>query len=109
VGGFGTGAILENDGSGWVNVSPPGAPSMIGVCLTQDGGWAVGQFGAVYRRAGGAWQEEDVGFVLDGLQSLHSVWVDPGGGVWAVGGEVTGFPLANGVMIHKGRPVPGGQ
>src|SRR5262249_14252928 len=35
VGGFGTGLILENEGSGWQNASPAGAPAFIGVCLDE--------------------------------------------------------------------------
>jgi hypothetical protein len=110
VGGYGTGLILEHDGTAWQDVSPEGASSVIGVHLTGDGdGWAVGQFGAVYRRGSGGWTEETTGFILNGVQSFHSVWVDPDGGVWAVGGEVTVFPLRNGVMVYRGDTIPGGE
>lgn len=107
VGGFGTGIILENEGANWVNATPPSAQALIGVVLTETGGYAVGQYGSVYRRGSDGWKEEMTGFTLD--ESLHSVWVDPSGGVWAVGGQVLTAPLVRGIMLHKGsRTIPGG-
>ena len=107
VGGFGTGKLVENDGAGWTNASPPGAPSLVGVCLTEETGFAVGQYGTVFARADGGWVEESTGFSLS--QSLHSVWVDPSGGVWAAGGNVLTIPLRDGVFLHRGRSIPGIQ
>lgn len=106
VGGFGTGLVLENDGSGWVNASPEGAAPLVGVCLTDEGGTAVGQYGAVFERDGAGWHEQDTGFLLD--ETLHSVWIDPTGGVWSVGGQVSAFPLIRGVMVHYGPTVAEG-
>lgn len=103
VGGFGTGKLLENDGSGWANASPQGASSLIGVWLTEDGGFAVGQYGTVFTRGSAGWTEVGTGFSLS--ESLHSVWVDPSGGVWAAGGNVLTFPLRDGVLVHRGAPV----
>ena len=100
VGGFGTGAILENRGSSWVNLSPSGAPGLIGVCLSSEGGYAVGQEGAVYRADGSGWREQELGANLD--ESFHSVWVDSSGGVWAVGGQVLTLPLVDGIMVYSG-------
>jgi hypothetical protein len=103
VGGFGTGKIVESAGTTqWTNQSPADAPSLIGVALTEaDTGYAVGQYGAVFARTdAGVWAEERTGFTLN--QSLHSVWVDPAGGVWAVGGEVLTIPLKDGVLLHRG-------
>lgn len=104
VGGFGTGKILENDGSGWHDASPSGAPGLIGVCLSEHGSYAVGQEGAIYTRGGSGWSAVPLGFNLD--ESLHSVWVDPSGGVWAVGGQVLTLPLVDGVLLHQGTHVP---
>ncbi len=104
VGGFGTGKLVENSGSGWENASPPGANALIGVCLTETSGFAVGQYGAVYSRADGGWNEETTGLSLN--QSLHSVWIDPSGGIWAAGGNVLTIPLKDGVVIHRGPAVP---
>jgi hypothetical protein len=105
VGGFGTGLILENDGSGWHDRSPNGAAPLIGVFLTAESGYAVGQFGSVYARAGDAWNSVDTGLALE--SSLHSVWCDDAGGVWAVGGDVLTKPLVRGVMVHRGKQVSG--
>jgi hypothetical protein len=113
VGGYGTGLILEravpDADSTWVNVSPPSAPSIVGVCLTEKAGYAVGEFGYVATRGRGGWQDEKTSFdVTLGVRSLHSVWLDPDGGVWTVGGEIRELPLTDGVMLHKGKPVPTG-
>jgi hypothetical protein len=106
VGGVGTGLILEHDGRAWRDVTPAGAIAQtIGVCLRGDHGYIVGLDGRVWRRAGGAWAEEDTG--LQAFKTLHAVWIDPAGGVWAVGGEVLSFPLTDGVLLHKGpRALP---
>jgi hypothetical protein len=102
VGGFGTGLILENDGSGWQNASPPGAPSFIGVCLDDAQGYAVGELGAVYARGEDGWRAEATGIDLElDLLSLHSVWIDPEGGVWSVGGKIRTPPLSDGVMLRR--------
>lgn len=107
VGGFGTGRILENEGAGWVNVSPPAASPLIGVCLSEESGYAVGQDGAMYRRGGAGWAAEDTGLMVD--EALHSVWIDPEGGVWAAGGQVLTLPLIRGLLLHKGKMIPGGS
>lgn len=102
VGGFGTGLILEDEGSGWQNASPPGAPSLIGVCLDETHGYAVGELGAVYARGEDGWREEATGIDLElDLLSLHSVWIDPEGGVWSVGGKIRTPPLTDGVMLRR--------
>lgn len=106
VGGFGTGLILENQGAGWVDRSPPGAAPLIGVSLRNDVGYAVGQFGAVFERQQSKWSSVDTGIALD--ESLHSVWLDDEGGVWSVGGDVLTKPLRRGVMLHKGKEIAGG-
>lgn len=101
VGAFGN--ILEDCGSGWQNVSPAGATSsgFSGVCSGGGAAYATGQFGAVYRR------EEDGTWVEDQApptqETLHACWIDPGGGLWAVGGQVLAFPLVNGVMVYRGE------
>jgi hypothetical protein len=100
VGGFGSGVILENDGNGWHDVTPPGIPQLVGVRLTEDGGCAVGSDGAVYQRLEAGWQREETGLAL--AESFHAVWVDGGGDVWAVGGQLGG-PLVDGVLVYRGR------
>jgi hypothetical protein len=108
VGGAGTGSIIESDGgTTWRNVSPGAAPGLIGVCLTPDGGFAVGQFGAVYKRTSSGWTEEKTQLQID--ESFHSVWEDGDGGVWLVGGDVLSLPLTAGIMVYRGpQSVAGG-
>lgn len=106
VGGFGTGAILEHEGSGWRDASPPGGPPFNGVDLSPDGDLAVGQDGAVYRRGGGGWTAIDLDIHLD--ETLHSVWIDPTGGVWCAGGQVLTRPIVDGILLHRGAPIPAG-
>ena len=102
VGGFGTGVIVENDGSGWTDVTPQGTPQVVGVWLGDQAAYAVGIEGAVLSREDGAWEQLQTGIRVAG--ALHSVWVDPEGGVWAAGGRVLSSPLVDGVIIHKAPP-----
>jgi hypothetical protein len=64
----------------------------------------VGQDGAVYTRDSARWSRVDLGFVID--ETLHSVWVAPGGDVWAVGGQVLTLPLVDGILLHEGAHIP---
>lgn len=101
VGGFGTGVILEREGGVWRDVTPEGALQMIGVCVTADGGWAVGVDGAIMQRTDEGWTPDDIR--VPTYQPLHAVWVDPEGGIWAVGGQVLAYPLINGVLVYRGN------
>ena len=91
VGGGASGRMLEATGGGGVkDVTPPGAPLLQGVAITSSGrGYASGAMGAIYERAtGGVWRAVDTKLSLPPIESLHAVWIDPSGGVWAVGGNV---------------------
>lgn len=105
VGGLASGVIVENDGSGWNNALGGSASyGLTGVVLDDEGGgWAVGQYGLVTERTPEGWAEVDTG--LDIQRDFHSVWLDPAGGVWAVGGVTASFPLVDGLLIHRGTPV----
>jgi hypothetical protein len=99
VGGI-AGIIVEDSGSGWQDVSPDGAPGFNGVCAGGNAAYASGQFGAIYKRGSdGTWAEDDT---PPTQQTLHSCWVDPAGGLWAVGGQVLSPPLTDGVMVYRG-------
>lgn len=106
VGGLATGIIVENEGSGWVDVTPDPLPlSLTGVCLDGAGsGYAVGAYGNVYRREGSAWQVQNLGLGID--ENLHAVWLDSQGGVWAAGGNTAASPVTQGVLIHRGPEIP---
>ncbi|MBN1205138.1 MAG: vanadium-dependent haloperoxidase [Myxococcaceae bacterium] len=107
VGGEGQGEILELNASGQFEArTPEGCPLLQGVALSADGsGWATGARGEVYQRKAGTWERVSHGLQLD-VQSLHASWVDPQGGVWAVGGNVLSSGLNNGALLHQGPEVP---
>lgn len=107
VGGFGTGIVVEYDGSTWTDLSPTSGivNGLTGVVLSgSEGGYAVGQFGAVYERSAGSWTEVDT--ELSVQDDLHGVWADSDGGVWAVGGKTASLPLVGGVLIYRGDDAP---
>jgi hypothetical protein len=108
VGGFPSGIIVEYYDGGWHNVTPEPLPnSFSGVFLNaDDSGVAVGIYGQVYERTDGAWRQLDTGFSL--AQNLHAAWIDPSGGVWAVGGMTLAPDLPDGVLIHRGQTHPPG-
>ncbi len=109
VGGFDLATLLEHDGSGaWAPVETPASTrQLFGVWLTAQGGWAVGVDGTVLRRDASGWLREDTG--LENDVAFHAVWVDPGGSVWAVGGDVLVPPLGRGTLVRRGDPVPAGR
>ena len=103
VGGSANGWALEAEGEQLVLISPPGAAPLQGVCVSERGDvWAVGVAGNVYARDAGAAAWRDV-FTHHPVQSLHAVWIDPGGGIWAVGGNVLTPELDRGVALHYTR------
>jgi hypothetical protein len=107
VGGASNCTVVEAGDDGmFTDVSPPLAPLLQGISVRPDGtAWASGQGGVMWRRdAQQGWLEVDHGLGLR-LQSLHATWIDPDGGVWAVGGDVLDPSLANGAIIHFGGDV----
>ncbi|MCC7538979.1 MAG: hypothetical protein IT379_22325, partial [Deltaproteobacteria bacterium] len=108
VGGFGSGTIVQRDiGGDFRDVSPEGAQQTMGVWLVgSEDGWASGINGSLLRYREGMWTFHDTGFNL--AEAFHAVWVDPDGGVWAVGGQVLSEPLVQGIMLHRGAMIPGG-
>lgn len=109
VGGLANGIIMENEDGVWRDVTP-GATSagLSGVCLAQgDFGVAVGGYGTVYLRGEDGWREEDTGHAL--AENFHAAWLDPEGGIWAVGGQTFSPPLTSGLLMHRGDPLPEGE
>ncbi|MDQ3034396.1 MAG: hypothetical protein M3Y87_18455 [Myxococcota bacterium] len=107
VGGAGSGVLVQRDADGvWHDLAPELVPQLFGVFLTEEGGAAVGINGTFVRREGATWTIEDTG--LDLAETLHSVWIDPDGGVWAAGGQVLVEPLVRGVLVYRGREDVGG-
>ncbi|MDQ2643712.1 MAG: hypothetical protein M3020_07860 [Myxococcota bacterium] len=99
VGGFGSAVIVENDGAGWHDATPEDPPNQLyGVSMASgELGYAVGEDGAVVSRSEEGWVDEATGFEIQ--NAFHSVWVDPDGGVWAVGGEMIAT-LSAGMLLH---------
>jgi photosystem II stability/assembly factor-like uncharacterized protein len=107
VGGTSDGTLLTTDGGELVERTPERAPLLQGVSVTEDGTvWAVGQGGAIYRSRGDEFEAVDPGLDFGAAESLHSVWVDEKGGVWAAGGDVLTPELDQGLALHLGAPVP---
>ncbi len=100
VGGSATGLIYENDGSGWQRVNDDPLYALIGVQVVDaDHAYAVGRFGAFVEEQGGEWLEAEG---PNTIRTLHSIWADPAGGLWAVGGELDVRPLVSGVLAYRG-------
>jgi len=104
------GTIVEKRDTGpFVDRSPRGGELVQGVWVRADAkdAWASGSGATLYQRASdGTWQERDHGFELS-IESLHSIWIDPEGGVWAVGGNVVSARLDAGTIMYRGtRVVP---
>ncbi len=111
VGGGSSGVLLDLDGRtppSFHDGSPPGAGLIQGVFASDRfGDWASGERGFVYTRKG----KSPFALVEHGLQmpassSLHSIFVDPSGGVWSAGGNVLSPALDNGMLVHHGDHVP---
>jgi sugar lactone lactonase YvrE len=99
-GGFLNGVIFELLDSSFENRATPGMPQMNGVFMRPDGrGVAVGVGGAVAFRSGTGWQLQRPG--VSTPLDFHSTWVDPDGGVWAVGGDVS-VNLNRGMIAYGG-------
>lgn len=111
VGGFASGFIVEHDGTAWTNVTPddPAPMGLSGVTLGPGGlGVAVGLFGTVHVRDEElGWQPEDLGEATV-RDNLHGSWIDDEGGLWAVGGQTLSPPFTDGILLHRGAPVPTG-
>jgi hypothetical protein len=105
VGGMGSGTLLEADGGGFGPGGPPEIPLLQGIHVEEDGhAVATGFGGEILERTGSGWQRVVHGLPL-AIESLHAVWIDPDGGVWAVGGNVLSTRLDAGVIVHRGAAV----
>lgn len=107
VGGASTGRLLELTGpTAPVNDRTPALSGLLqGIAVRGTSAWASGAAGTVFERQNGAWTEIDHGLPID-VASLHAIWIDPDGGIWAVGGGVLSAALDNGTIIHRGPEVP---
>lgn len=109
VGGAGNGVLLELQSTRLHDASPPAAGLLQGIFVSDRyGDWASGERGSVYTRMGTApFALVDHGLSLPATSSsLHSIFVDAGGGVWSAGGNVLTPSLDGGMLLHYGTPVP---
>jgi hypothetical protein len=107
VGGFGDAVIVESDPSGtrWHSNPPqPALAELFGVYMVSENeGYAVGADGTVAERKDSVWKLLDTG--EDILNTFHSVWVDPAGGVWAAGGDLLTAAPDEGMLLHRGEDI----
>jgi hypothetical protein len=101
VGGDASGVLLEDEGAGLTPTIVPGAGLLQGVWLASDRTlYTVGIGGRVFERTPEQRGWSEIGGDYP-VQSLHSVWVDPDGGVWTVGGNVLTNRLDDGVGLYR--------
>lgn len=99
-GGFISGVLVEDSGSGFNDVAPRAAEQMNGVFIRPDGrGLAAGIGGWTLERIDGVWQRRST--ELDTFLDFHAAWIDPDGGRWAVGGDLT-VALNQGMLAYAG-------
>lgn len=98
VGGSGIGAVLQKSGAALAPATVD-AGLLQGVAVRGGRAYAAGAGAEIYRREGGAWVPENAGLGLS-IESLHAVWIDPQGAVWAVGGNVLGAAQDHGALVH---------
>jgi hypothetical protein len=104
VGGLTNGILLEDRGAGLSTSTPPGAGMLQGVWLASDHTlYTAGIAARVFRRgpSESAWSDISGDYPV---QSLHSVWADPDGGVWTVGGNVLTTRLDDGAALYMPPP-----
>jgi len=107
VGGTFEGAILELEDGRFVDRTPLGLPIMNGVSVAAGGvAVAVGQGGAIARRTEQGWVQEST--PLNPFHDYHAVWIDPRGGIWMVGGDLS-IDLDSGVIAYAGPQALDGE
>lgn len=94
--------LLEGPAQGeFADRTPSGVPQLNGIYVTEEGaGASVGREGAVALRREGVWSMVDS--QLDTILDFHAVWIDPEGGIWAVGGDLTS-DFDDGMLAYSGR------
>ena len=73
---------------------------MNGVFIPPEGGGVtVGSETSIAFRTERGWELQDTG--IDSTRDLHAVWMDPQGGIWAVGGNLSA-DLDGGLVLYMG-------
>ena len=101
VGGLQSAYILHEEADGdWDAHSPDLQPQLKGVDASLDQMVAVGSRGVVLRYDGAAWLPDAVPV---NFYDLTSVWLDPDGGIWLGGGDLSSFPESRGYLGYEGE------
>ncbi|MDB4956883.1 MAG: hypothetical protein JWO36_4452 [Myxococcales bacterium] len=96
----GTGALYENDGTGWQAAALAVPAAWRGVAGSTDEVYAVGDSGIIaHRDAAGAWSTIKQTLIQ---LAFHAAWIDPDGGFWGVGGLFDSQPLSDGFLLYFG-------
>ncbi len=99
-GGFIDGALVENAGDGFVDRTPRGIAQLNGVFVPRDGTpVSIGNSSTVALRGGDGWVRGASG--IGTPRDFHAVWIDPDGGTWGVGGDLS-VSLSAGVLVYGG-------
>lgn len=100
VGGFIDAVIVERDGDEFVNRAPASLAQVNGVFIPSSGiGSTVGIEGTYARRGDNGWVGDSDAY--DTSRDFHATWIDPDGGVWAVGGNLSAA-LDSGMIGYDG-------
>jgi hypothetical protein len=100
VGGAFDGVVYELDGTTWTSAIDRGGPVMRGVAAAPAGtAFGVGAQGAILRRDDDGWVAEEQTATFE---DLHAAWIDPDGGLWAVGGQFDQLDTILGTLIYRG-------
>lgn len=101
VGGVGNGQIQHLTAGTWTDETPAFSPDFNGVSARGTHVAVVGRTGSVWaRKSDGTWTEDPRGRATD--KDLHAVWIDPDGGVWTVGGQLSANPPIFGTLVYGG-------
>ncbi|MBZ5710876.1 hypothetical protein [Nannocystis pusilla] len=106
VGGAVSGYIVELGDAGARDVTPKGeVPQFAGIYAGESATVAAGLEGAIWQRGDdGVWTEIEAAPTTP--LEYHAVYVDPDGGIWAVGGRIYTGNLSDGLLTHYGPPLP---
>jgi len=105
VGGRSRASVLEDDGTGFRDISPVGAPVFYDVHVSNDGlVTAVGGDGSIWERLGSTWRSTiDLPQTLGDVLAVH---VAEDGQRWAAGGQWLTSPLRGGFVWSSAAPTP---
>ena len=105
-GGFAEGVIFELEEGRFVDRATPGTPQMNGVYVARGFAAAAGVAASLALRTDTAWELVDT--TLNTSRDFHAVWIDPEGGIWAVGGDLS-VSLTQGMVAYSGNAQISGE